>query len=145
MQQKRGNITGEMQQLSEKYSGGTEIQAITMYKLLQTYEKVIRKFNERTNKPQHVVVKYNYSLEGQRSFLMTYLQEQRQMPFELLFEKCETRIHAIFTFLAMLELVQQKFISLMMGEGRNNFIIEWNIEPANDDIEPTDAANTIVE
>jgi len=44
----------------------------------------------------------------------------------MLFAACENRIHAIFTFLAMLELIQQKFLAILIGTGRNNFIVEWN-------------------
>ena len=128
MQLKRGNVHGEMLGLSESYSEGTEIQTVTMYKLLQAYEKVVKKFNERMHKPQHVVVKYNYSLEGQRTFLITHVKEQKRIPFETLFDTCENRLHAIFTFLAMLELIQQKFLGILVGTGRNNFILEWNQE-----------------
>lgn len=128
MQQKRGNIRAEMNELGEAYSEGTEIQAVTMYKLLQAYEKVIKRFNDRVNKPQHVVIKYNYSLEGQRTFLMEHLREKKRVPFEMLFASCENRIHAIFTFLAMLELIQQKFMGILIGTGRNNFIVEWTDE-----------------
>ena len=126
MQQKRGNIHQEMNTLGESYSEGTEIQTVTMYKLLQAYEKVIKKFNDRMLKPQHVVVKYNYSLDGQRTFLIDNLREKKRVPFEMLFAACENRIHAIFTFLAMLELIQQKFMAILIGTGRNNFIVEWN-------------------
>ncbi|MBC7554042.1 MAG: segregation/condensation protein A [Taibaiella sp.] len=128
MQQKRGNISTELHVLGESYSEGTEIQAVTMYKLLEAYKKAIKRFNERMHKPQHVVVKYNYSLDGQRTFLLTHLKEQKRIPFELLFESCENRIHAIFTFLAMLELIQQRFLTILTGIGRNNFILEWNNE-----------------
>ena len=86
------------------------------------------------NKPQHVVVKYNYSLEGQRTFLVAHLNEKKRIPFETLFDTCENRLHAIFTFLAMLELIQQKFLSILIGTGRNNFIVEWN-ESREEDIE----------
>lgn len=128
MQQKRGNIHAEMQQIGDTYSEGTEIQNVTMYKLLQAYEKVIKRFNERNNKPQHVVVKYNYSLEGQRTFLLGHVKEHKRIAFEVLFDTCTNRIHAIFTFLAMLELIQQKYMSILIGTGRNNFIVEWNTE-----------------
>ncbi len=128
MQQKRGNIKQEMDSLGESYSEGTEIQTVTMYKLLQAYEKVIKRYNERNLKPQHVVVKYNYSLEGQRTYLISHLKEKRRVSFELLFISCENRIHAIFTFLAMLELIQQSFMGILIGTGRNNFIVEWNAE-----------------
>ena len=128
MQQKRGNIINEMHNLGDTYSEGTEIQTVTMYKLLQAYEKVIKKFTERNTKPQHVVVKYNYSLEGQRVFLIDHLKENKRIPFEMLFATCTGRIHAIFTFLAMLELIQQRFLAILIGTGRNNFIVEWNSE-----------------
>src|ERR1700761_4278044 len=61
LQQKRGNIKQELEALGETYSEGTEIQTVTVYKLMQAYEKVMKRFKDRNNKPQHVVVKYNYS------------------------------------------------------------------------------------
>jgi len=128
MQQKRGNIIAEMNSLNDTYSEGTEIQTVTMYKLLQAYEKVIKRFNDRNNKPQHVVVKYNYSLEGQRAYLIDHLKGEKRVPFELLFATCQNRIHAIFTFLAMLELIQQRFLAILIGTGRNNFIVEWSTQ-----------------
>jgi segregation and condensation protein A len=112
LQQKRGNIKQEMENISDTASEGTEIQTVTMYKLLQAYEKVIKRFNERHAKPQHVVVKYNYSLEGQRTFLVAHMEEKKRIPFEMLFATCETRIHAIFTFLAMLELAREQKIGI---------------------------------
>ena len=48
------------------------------------------------------------------------------MGFEKIFEKAENRVHAIFLFLSLLELVQQKFMKIIIGEGKNNFIIEYN-------------------
>jgi len=126
MQQKRGNIRQELEALGEENSEGTEIQTVTVYKLLQAYEKVIKRFKDRTNKPQHVVVKYNYSMEGQRAFMLDYVRNESRVAFEAIFSQCQNRIHAIFTFLAMLELIQQKYLGILIGTGRNNFIIEWN-------------------
>ena len=146
MQLKRGNIHMEMNALGETYSEGTEIQTVTMYKLLQAYEKVIKKFNDRVNKPQHVVIKYNYSLEGQRAFLIDHLKEKKRVPFEMLFASCQNRIHAIFTFLAMLELIQQRFMGILIGTGRNNFIVEWVAggdmtgSPQNEEVSPDSLA-----
>jgi segregation and condensation protein A len=124
--QKRGNIRAEIEEISEAASEGTEAQTITVFKLAQTFEKVLKKFKERTDKPQHVVVKYNYSLEGQRSYLLERVGSTKRVTFEALFTQCENRIHAIFTFLSMLELVQQHYITILTGTGRNNFILEWN-------------------
>ena len=54
------------------------------------------------------------------------------MPSKKIFDECENRIHAIFIFLNMLELVQQKYLHILIGEGRNNFIIEFNEEREDD-------------
>ncbi len=135
LQQKRGNIKGELNQISDDHSDGTEIQTITTYKLMKSFEKVMKRLQLRIDKPEHVVVKYNYSMDGQRKFLIGHLKEHRKVSFEAIFTEVENRVHAIFTFLAMLELIQQKFLSIMIGGGRNNFIIEWNTE------RPEDAEN----
>jgi segregation and condensation protein A len=129
LHQKRGNIRQELDKLSEEYSEGTEIQTVSLYKLMSSFERTMKKFTERHNKPQHVVVKYNYSLEGQRNFLLVYMKEHIRIAFDTLYSQCENRIHAIFTFLAMLELIQQKHLNILIGEGRNNFILEWNTDP----------------
>lgn len=126
LQEKRGNLMKELSEIGETMGEGTEIQSVTVFKLFQSYEKAMKKMRDRLSKPQHVVVKYNYSMEGQREYLMNLLSVEKNMAFERLFEVCETRIHAIFNFLALLELTQQKYITLLVGEGRNNFILEWN-------------------
>lgn len=126
LMQKRGNIRKELEALGEEYAEGTEIQTVTMYKLMQSFEKVMKRFKDRNDKPQHVVVKYNYSMEGQKVFMLDYMKTNGRVAFENIFSQCENRIHAIFTFLAMLELVQQHYMTILMGTGRNNFIIEWN-------------------
>lgn len=133
LQQKRGNIRKELEAISETYSEGTEIQTITLYKLMQTFEKVMKRFNDREAKPTHVVVKYNYSLEGQREFILQFMKQEGRVGFEVVLSQCTSRIHAIFTFLAILELIQQKYLGILIGTGRNNFILEW-LEPTEETV-----------
>jgi segregation and condensation protein A len=123
---KRGNLQKELANIGEEASEGTEIQTVTLFKLMKTFEKVMQKLHERQNKPQHVVFRYNYTMEDSREQMLTRVKNERTLSFENLFEVCENRIHAIFLFLSMLELVQQKYMNIMIGEGKNNFIVEWN-------------------
>jgi segregation and condensation protein A len=123
---KRGNIQKEITQIGEEAGEGTEIQTITMFKLMKAFEKVMQKVYDRNNKPQHVVYSYNYTMESSREYMMDMVMAEKTVTFEKIFEVCENRIHAIFLFLSMLELVQQKYMTIITGEGRNNFIIEWN-------------------
>jgi segregation and condensation protein A len=130
---KRGNLQKELMSIGEEASEGTEIQTVTMFKLMKTFEKVIQRMQERDNKPQHVVFRYNYTMEESRDYMLHRAKDERTMSFENVFEVCENRIHAIFLFLSLLELVQQKYLNILIGEGRNNFIIEWNEERPEDE------------
>lgn len=130
LQLKRGNIEQELEEIGRESAEGSELQHITMYKLMQSFEKALKKLKDRHDKPQHIVVKYNYSMEGQREYLIKYFEENERLSFEKLISSSENRIHIIFTFLSMLELVQQKYLSILVGNGRNNIIIERNNEVA---------------
>lgn len=123
---KRGNITRELSQIGEEAGEGTEIQAITLFKLMKAFEKVMQRNYDEANKPVHTVVPYNYSMEGTKADMIATAARERTLSFEKIFETVENRVHAIFTFLSMLELVQQKYLRIMIGEGRNNFIVEYN-------------------
>ena len=140
---KRGNLHKELSQLGEEAGEGTEIQTITLFKLMKTFEKVMKRLEQRNNKPVHTVVQYNYTMEESRDYMLNTVQREKVMSFEKMFDICENRIHAIFLFLSLLELVQQKYMNLMVGEGRNNFIIEFNENREPEDVpanpaQPTD-------
>ncbi len=124
----RGNVSSELSSIGETMSEGTEIQSVTLFKLFQSYEKAMKRMQDRLSNPQHVVVKYNYTMEGQRDFLLEWAKREGKIAFERIFQSCEDRIHAIFNFLGILELTQQKYLNILVGEGRNNFILEWNNE-----------------
>lgn len=123
---KRGNLQKELSQVGEDASEGTEIQNITMFKLMKAFERVMQRLYEKNNKPVHTVVRYNYTQEGSREFVLGMVRQEKAVPFETLFGFCENRIHAIFLFLSLLELSQQRYMSILSGEGKNNFIVEWN-------------------
>ncbi len=123
---KRGNLQSELSIIGEAAGEGTEIQAITLFKLMKAFEKVMQKVHDRQNKPVHTVVKYNYTMEETRDFVLSLTSTQKTVSFEKAFEVCFDRIHALFVFLSILELAQLHFMSLIVGEGRNNFILEWN-------------------
>ncbi|RYF93171.1 MAG: chromosome segregation protein ScpA, partial [Chitinophagaceae bacterium] len=123
---KRGNIQREVSAIGEEASEGTEIQAITLFKLMKAFEKVIKRLEEKNNRPVHTVVRYNYTMEESRAQMLSMAQTEKVLSFEKIFDTCNERIQAIFTFLSLLELVQQKYLSIMIGEGKNNFLIEFN-------------------
>ncbi|TCZ73623.1 segregation and condensation protein A [Flaviaesturariibacter aridisoli] len=123
---KRGNIQRELSAIGEEASEGTEVQTITLFKLMKAFEKVMQRLHAQNNKPVHTVVQYNYSMESTKTNMISLAQGRRTLSFEGVFEQAENRVHAIFLFLSMLELVQQKFLRIIIGDGRNNFLVEYN-------------------
>jgi segregation and condensation protein A len=123
---RRGNLHRELLQIGEESSEGTEIQSISLFKLMKTFEKVMLRLDQRNNQPRHTVVQYNYTIEDSRQQMIDMVSRNRTVPFASIMETCENRIHAIFLFLSVLELVQQGFMNILIGEGRNNFILEYN-------------------
>jgi segregation and condensation protein A len=126
MMVKRGNLENELSKIGEDAGEGTEIQTVTLFKLMKAFERVAQRLHEKRNRPVHTVVQYNYTMEKSREFMLDLVRRERTLSFEKIFDVCENRIHAIFLFLNMLELIQQKYFTILLGEGMNNFIIEYN-------------------
>lgn len=129
---KRGNIQKELASIGEEAGEGTEIQALSLFKLMKAFEKAMQKYSDRVNAPVHTVVRYHYTMESSRAQVLTMAQSEKNISFEKLFNQAENRVQAIFIFLSILELVQQNFLKLLSGEGKNNFILEY-VEPEDRD------------
>ena len=123
---RRGNIHEELLKIGEESGEGTEIQAVTLFKLMKAFERVALRLQEKRNRPVHTVISYNYTMEDIREYVINLVSAEKVISFEKLFDECNDRLHAIFIFLNILELVQANFINLITGEGANNFIIEKN-------------------
>lgn len=124
--QKRGNLQKELNTIGEESSEGTEIETLTLFRLMKTFERVMAKLDARNNRPVHTVVKYNYTMEDTRSQLLARVESGKTIVFDQIFSDCENRIHALFKFLSLLELSQLRYMTILVGEGKNNFIVEWN-------------------
>jgi segregation and condensation protein A len=131
---KRGNLQKDLSHIGEEAGEGTEIQTISLFKLMKAFEKMMQRVQERQNRPVHTVVQYDYTMEESRDYLLNLVGQEKTVSFEKIFERCDSRIHAIFLFLSMLELVQQKYMTLIIGEGKNNFIVEFNEDRTEDEM-----------
>ena len=120
----RGNILVEIQEQTQKVLADVELEHLTLYKLLTAYEQVLIRFKRNNTKIVHTVVRHNYSIEERHNYLLARLHTEKKLSFVRVFESCENRLHAIFTFLALLELVQQQKILLFSSDTFNDFDIE---------------------
>lgn len=122
--EKRGNISKELRSLSEAVNVESELQNIDLYKLLKVYQNVIERYEMEQNKPRHEVVQYPYTISGQRNSIMSNLDGRKKISFVEIIDQDKNKIAVIFNFLAVLELLQMQMITLVIGEGFNNFWVE---------------------
>lgn len=120
----RGNVSSELKALSQKAMIDSEWESLTLYRLLKAYEKVLNRYENRKSKTIHRIRQYNYTIENQQAYIMERISKKKKASFTDLFEALENRIHAIITFLALLELLNLQTVKVKQGEGINNFWIE---------------------
>lgn len=118
---KRGNAASETNEIASAFETDYEMQSLTMLRLMKAFQNVITRLERDKNKVVHTVMQPPYTIAGEKMVLMEKVKIGGKTTFEEVFEDCENRIHAMFTFLSMLELIQEKQIGITIGEGYNNF------------------------
>ena len=124
LKEARGNTNSELKVLSSLSNVEAELQDIDLYKLLKTFKKVMDRYEYEQQRPVHQVVEYPYSIEGQKSVILRQLSPGKKLAFVDLINTEKNKIAVIFNFLAILELLQLREITLHLGIGFNNFWIE---------------------
>ena len=101
-----------------------ELENLTLFRLLQTYQEVLQKFHSREEKIFHTIVNYHYTIETSKDYLIDLVQKNKKIDAYNLFSACENRLHAIFIFLALLELLQLEQIGFgQNSESINDFFL----------------------
>lgn len=121
---KRGNIIAELKQLSKVDDVEAEMQDLDLYKLLKVYQKVISRYASRTDETKHTVIQYPYTIEQQKDFVLEKISFRNKVPFTDFISYKPDKIFVIYTFLAILELLQLSMVTIVIGEGFNNFWVE---------------------
>ena len=88
----------------------------------------MEKMNQPESKTTHKVYNYPYSIAGQQQFILSIIRKNKRSHFEDIFINLENRIHAITTFLSLLELLNQAMLRLVQGDGINNFYLKENVQ-----------------
>lgn len=126
----RGNVEVELQSLAEVALADAELESLTLYRLLQAFKRVMERFEQAKRNPVHTIIKYSYSVQEEQDLITNKLSKKARLDFEDIFAHSENRIHAIITFLALLEMINNQTVRILAGEGVNNFWIEQQHGPS---------------
>ena len=120
----RGNVLAEIKELSKIDNVEAEMQDMDLYKLLNVYTKVMSRFGLRVDDTKHTVMQYPYTIDQQKNLVLEKLGIRGRIPFVEFIEYNPEKIFVIYTFLAILELLQLSLVTIRIGEGFNNFWVE---------------------
>lgn len=122
-QEKRGNISFDLEQAEEAAVPGEELSDINLYKLMTVYGRLMKNFLNRKEDVTHTVTQYPYTIEQQKKAIEELLNINKKLDFKAIALKSENKVHFVYNFLAVLEMLQQELIDIQVGLGYNNFWI----------------------
>ena len=132
LQFKRGNIAFDLYRAGEQVSQGEELATFDLYRLMLVYERMMRQYTSRSNDVRHTVVKYPYTIEQQKKTIASLVAINQKLDFNALVKNSENKVHFVYNFLAILEMLQQQLLEIQSGLGFNNFwVAERKIDEAN--------------
>lgn len=122
-QDRRGNFLIDHDRLSKSAFPNEELEYLSLYHLLVTYSRIIKKKFETENEVTHTIIKPAYFMQKQKDEILGLLKVNYSINFGFLNKKSKNKLHLVYNFLAILELLQQEILQIDVGPGFNNFWI----------------------
>ncbi|SEM86797.1 condensin subunit ScpA [bacterium A37T11] len=119
--EKRGNIAKDLQAAAQTAEPGEELSSVDLYKLMTVYERMMNAYENRSKQVKHTVVQYPYTIEQQKKAISQLISINKQLDFSSIRKFSDNKVHFVYNFLAILEMLQQQLLELQLGLGYNNF------------------------
>ncbi|MFK7926316.1 MAG: ScpA family protein [Bacteroidia bacterium] len=101
-----------------------ELIGMDLYTLMRSFKRVWDRHQEKLEKPSHVIRSYPYTVENIKNRVLERVLLNDRIDFVAFVLEERDRIFVVFSFLAILELVQVQKIAITIGDGFNNFWLE---------------------
>lgn len=119
----RGNAKREVESIAVDALVDIELETLSLYGLMKAFKSVMESYKREKDRKMHTVMQFNYTIKEQSDIIMTQVSTTNRTTFKDIFSLCQNRIHAIITFLAMLELLNKQKLKIYDGESINNFYL----------------------
>ncbi len=122
--EKRGYTATEEKEFLQSDHPEEELVGLDLFMIMRTFKRIWERHQIDIKAPVHVIRKYPYSLDEVKNRLLERVLLQDRVDFVSFVIEEKDRIFIVFSFLAVLELVQSQKLGLVIGEGFNNFWLE---------------------
>jgi len=130
--EQRGYGPKEEKLFLESESPEEELVGMDLYTIMRAFKRVWEKHHDKLQKPRHVIRAYPYRTEEVKHRILDRVSRRDRIDFLSFVMEENDRIFVIFSFLAVLELVQLQRLAVTVGQGFNNFWLSAKI-PHQDD------------
>jgi segregation and condensation protein A len=117
----RGFTRDEQELFKQETSPEQELFGLDLFTILKTFKRVLERHHSELEKPKHVIQPLPYKMEEVKQEISQRILSLGRIDFVTLILEHKDRMFTIFCFLSVLEMVQFKQLSIVIGEGYNNF------------------------
>lgn len=98
-----------------------ELQNLTLYHILMSYKRVLERNLKKIEIKPHSIQMIPYTMENQKKLILEWISINERIDFHLIERNSQDKLQLVYSFLAILEMVQEQILSLQIGLGLNNF------------------------
>jgi len=125
LQKKRGNIAYDVGLACNAVGNyNNDVLSFDIYKLLKIYNTLIAKYNQQTISHTHVVVQQQFSISQQKEIIKQLMLLNQKLSYLQIKSNAKSKMELVYSFLAILEMVQESMINIEIGLGFNNFYVQ---------------------
>jgi len=129
----RGNIPEDYKRIhswSLENNPVEELQNLTLFQLLTSYQRVMERNLKKIEPRPHTVDMIPFTIENQKKQILGWIEINKLIDFHLIEKNSQNKLQLVYSFLAVLELVQEQILQIQVGLGMNNF---WVSSPKSND------------
>lgn len=130
-----GRMYGKMPEIIERKNKNENtaeiLKGIAVEDLYDIYKKLITVYTSKLNKETVInedITVDEFRLEDKMKYITKIMESKRKIKFSTVIEKCSFKIERIIVFIALLELVKLRTISIMQYENFSEIYVERIIE-----------------
>jgi segregation and condensation protein A len=84
-------------------------------------------YARRSEQVTHTIVQHPYTIEKQKEAISKLLSINKMLDFKAIAQNSDNKVHFVYNFLAVLEMLQQELVDIQVGLGYNNFFVSLKL------------------
>lgn len=120
----RGNLLEDQKRVYTWFQEGNpveELQSLSLFQILSSYERVLERNLKKIEPRAHSIEMIPFTIENQKKQILRWIEISKLIDYHVLEKNAENKLQLVYSFLAVLELVQEQILHIQVGLGMNNF------------------------